>query len=70
MNTKQWFQDLLNSYKGDPLFEAERRILELEEHIAKSAPLTWVFDYDIDSAMEWERGALKLLRGDDEKSKT
>ena len=33
----------------------------LEEHIAKSAPLTWVMDYNIDAAREWEREAIELL---------
>ena len=61
-STEEWFDKKIKEFEGDPLFEAEGRILELEEHIAKSAPLQWVFDYDIDSAQKWEREAVKLLK--------
>ena len=45
------------------LNEAEKRIIELEKHIAKSAPLTWVWNYDIDAAKKWELEGLELLEG-------
>jgi len=61
-DTEQWFSDKLKKFKGDPLFEAEGRILELEEHIAKSAPLQWIFEYNIDAAQKWEREGLELLK--------
>ena len=64
--TEAWFRGLLNSLKGDPLFEAEGRILELEELIAKSAPLQWVWESDDDAAVEWEREALCLLQKEQE----
>jgi len=31
--TKEWFQSMLDEFNGDPLFEAEGRILELEEQV-------------------------------------
>jgi len=34
-STQVWFRELLSSFKGDPLFEAEGLILELEEQVAK-----------------------------------
>jgi len=60
--TEAWFRGLLDSFKGDPLFEAEGRILELEELIAKSAPLQWVWESDDDAAKQWELEALSLLQ--------
>ena len=61
-STQVWFRELLSSFKGDPLFEAEGRILELEELIAKSAPLQWVWESDDDAAKQWELEALSLLQ--------
>ncbi len=61
-DTEQWFSDKLKKFKGDPLFEAEGRILELEEHIAKSAPLQWLWERDVHAAQEWEREGLRLLQ--------
>ncbi|MCD6295933.1 MAG: hypothetical protein J7M30_02140 [Deltaproteobacteria bacterium] len=36
MKTPIWFQKQLDKFKGDPLFEAEGRIFELEEQLAKA----------------------------------
>jgi len=36
MKASIWFQKQLDKFKGDPLFEAEGRIFELEEQLAKA----------------------------------